>query len=348
MAYPSEIERWQFNEIEACKEYSFQIGELLRDKLGKLLVEASNYFPTGSAVTEGDTYSVTFNIISTEDNTLVDTVTPLYVAGIGDGVTEVIEGLAEWIVTGTTDNLVDPASDYMISNAYTDYPSDTDKHLFFVAKQGYILEETAKLNVESDSTKAWTPSDAPAVYLGYGTAPKAEYPRIVVTPTVSNTICPLMEESVILVESVEREYTSSYIRYGVFLTCEAGDFDTVLRTNISAQSVLNNFRSRMGNEIVRKRIQNNMNSVCHPIERITPLPVIEATKYLSVATASAQFDMVDILFPDELAGFVEQVIIEGSTEADPENPEGILYKYDPDSPEVAIYGQEMNIDRRTV
>ena len=347
MAYPSEIERWQFNEIEACKTYSFEVGKLLRDKLGKLLVEASNYYPTGSAVTEGDTYSVTFNIISTEDNTLVDTVTPLYVAGIGDGVTEVIEGLAEWIVTETTDTLVDPASDYMIANVYTDYPSDTDKHMFFVAKQGYILEETAKLNMESDSTKAWTPSDAPAVYLGYGTAPKAEYPRIVVTPIVHTTVCDRMEESVMLVDTVETEYTSSYIDYSINLTAEGGDTDTVLRTGKSGQSVLNDLKKRMVNEQIKKRLQNAMNSVYHPIESILPLPLMAQTQYTDIARCTSKWSCVDIFYPDDLSGYMEAVQIEGSTDAEPENPDGIKYLYDKDG-EVVIYGQEMNIDRRTV
>ena len=342
MAYPSEIERQQFNDIKMARIYSYEIGALLKDKLGKLLVEASNYYPIGSNVTAGLVYSVTFEIISAEDKTLIDTVTPTYTALVGDGVLEVLEGLELWIDTGlTTTNLL-PAVDYMITNVYTDYSSDQDKHMFFVAKDTYILSENTKGNLESDPNKAWTPSDTPAVYLGYGSAPKAEFPRIVVTPTTQSTVCNLMEESVMLIDEVETEYTSSYLTYGMTLTCEAGDADSVLKTSISAQSVLNDFRVRMTNQIMKMRIQNAMNSVCHPIERITPLPLIEATKYMSIATASATFDCIDVLFPDQLSGFVEQVNIQAG---DPQTEEGTLYKYSSET-ETVIYGDPMVIDRR--
>ena len=333
MAFESDIQRQEFNEITMAREYSYQIGLLLEDKLGKMLVEASNYYPTGNTVAEGLVYSVDLSVVDVTDNTVYPYI-PTYTALAGDGVTEVLAGLAQWV----TDN----ASDHLITNVYTVYTTDVDKHMFFVPKDGFTSTENSKTNLSSDPTKVWTPSDTPACYIGYGKQPAAEYPRIIVTPMVSTTVCNKMEESVMLVEGVPTEYTSSYIDFSMNLTAEAGDTDEVLKTGISAQSLLNDLRRRFVNEIMRKRIQNAMNSAYHAIESILPLPLIEATQYMSIARCTSKWSTIDVLFPEVEAGYMEAVEFVGST---PEDPNGIIYKYDEDG-EVVIYGEGFTVDRR--
>lgn len=336
MGFESNVERQEFNEIEMARTLSYEIGLLLSDKLGKMLVEAYNYYPTDSTVSEGTEYTLDLDITDVEEGTVYN-FTPTYTALATDGVTEVLEGLGEWV----TDN----ASDYIIANVYTDYTSDEDKHMFFIAKDGYTSTENSKTNLVSDDTTTYTPSDTPASYVGYGTAPSAEYPRIVVTPMVSTTVCDRLEESVMEVDEEETEYTSSYVDFSMNITCEAGDTTEVLKSGMSAQHILNHLRKRMVNEQIKKNLQNEMNSVYHPIEDILPLPIVEATQYMSIARCTSKWSTIDIFYPDDISGFMEAVVIAGSTTEDPENLDGVYYKYNEDDEDVAVFSREMTIDR---
>lgn len=300
MAYETDISRQEFNDINMAREYAYQVGLLLSDQLGKMSVYASNYAPTSSTITIGEVYEAVLQVKDVTDNTTTD-YTFSHTAVSGDTVSSVLTELGDQVLAN--------ASDHLIANVYVDYTSDTDMHMFFVPKDGYSLTEISITNLMSDG-KAWTDSDTPASYVAYGKSPTAGYPRIIVTPMVQNTICSKMEESVMLVDGVETEYTSSYITYSLNVTCEAGDTETVLRTGRSAQNILNSLRKRLVNEIIHKRVQNAMNSVVHPMGNIIPSPLMEYTQYMSIARATCTFDCIDVYYPEEEAGFIDQINID--------------------------------------
>lgn len=328
------VERQEFNDITMAREFSYQVGLLLKDRLGRMSVKASSYYPTDLTIVEGTVYELEVNIKNVVDNSTIP-YTITYTAQVGDGVDEVLTGLAQWV----TDN----ASEHMITNLKLDYNNDNKKHIFFVPKDGFSLKEVSKQSLSSDG-KEWTESDTPACYVGYNKNPTSSLPRIVITPLPSNTVCDRMEESVMYIDDNETEYTSSYLNFSMNVTCEAGDSDTVLRTGISASSILSDLRKRLVNEKIHYTIQNAMNSIIYPIENISPLPLLSETQYMDTARCVVDFSCVDIFIPTDLAGFMEAVWF---TAGNKETEEGSIYKYTKDG-QVVIAAPELKIDRREI
>jgi hypothetical protein len=163
---------------------------------------------------------------------------------------------------------------------------------------------------------------------------------------VQNTISDRFEESVILIDDVETEYTSSYIDYSFNITCEAGAASDVLKTGVSAQSILNHLKKAMVNERVKKLMQNSLNSVYHPITTITSAPLVEYTQFMDMASTNSVWSTIDVYYPDVESGFMEAVHI---LAGDPDTEEGVLYKYsNSEDEETVIYGDALEIDRRNV
>lgn len=294
------IERQEFNEITMAREYSYLIGDLLRDKLGKLLVQSKMYYLTAS---DNTTYTLNLSVFTIEDDTQED-ITVSYTSGTSESIETILNGLSQAVV--------DNSSDKLVLNAHTDYTSDEDKHFFIIPKQGYRSQEVSIVNITTATTPEWTESDVPASYVGYGKQPTSSLPRIIITPIFQDTVCDRMEESVMLVDGVETEYTSSYMNYSLNITCEAGSTEEVMRTSISSQSILNTFRKMMVNEIIKNRVQNEMKSVCYPMTRILNAPAVAQTQYMDASSAVMDFSCVDVYFPETGSGFIETVEITSS------------------------------------
>lgn len=291
------IERQEFNEITMAREYAYLVGDLLRDKLGKLLVQSKKYQLTPS---DNTTYTLNLSVFTIEDDTQED-ITIDYTSGSSESIETILDGLSQAV----TEN----APNKLTLSAYTDYTSDLDKHFFIIPKQGYRSQEVSIINITTDAIPEWTESDVPASYVGYGKQPTSTLPRIVITPIFQETVCDRMEESVMLVDDVETEYTSSYINYSLNITCEAGSTDEVMRSGVSSQSILNTFRKMMVNEIIKNRVHNEMKSVCYPMTRILNAPAVAQTQYMDASSAVMDFSCVDIYFPETGVGFIHTVEI---------------------------------------
>jgi len=339
MVAESNIQRQEFNEILVAREYAHQVGQLLKNKLGKVLVRANNYYPT-STVTEGVEYSIEFEITNVSTDTTVTSIVS-YVSTSTDGVREVLEQLGKYVEDNFTESLS--------AQVYVDFTEGSDMYMTITPRGGYYTNLITKTNMSSDDKKVWTESDIPACYVGYDKQPESSLPRIIIRPISQNTVSDQMEEGVLIIAGEEREYTSSYLNFSLNISCEAGSTQEVMRTGVSSQNILNTLRKMMVTEGVRKKIQNSINSVCYPLSNITTLPSNKYTQWMDMASTVADFSCVDIFIPENGSGFVERVILQGSVEYVEGVPviteKGIRYKYTEDGP-VVIYGNFSDIDRR--
>lgn len=326
MVAKSDIKRQEFNEINMAREYAYQIGKLLKNKLGKLTQKTYNNYPVTPI--SASTHSITFKVTDLNTGTY-ETLTISYVATPIDSVSDVLIGLGADITNNHSEKLTATVeSDYML----------------IVGTQGYKAEKTGSVLMLSDDKPILVESDVPACYVGYGKFPDSSLPRIIVTPVGQSTVCDRMEENTMVVDGEDREYTSSYLDFSLNLTCEAGSTEQVLRSGVSAQSILNLLRKMMVSENVRKNMQNAMDSVCYPIMGVSSVPSNKYTQWMDMATATADFSCIDMYVPEEGSGFIEAVELRGSVT---EDDGGTQYKYTEDG-EVVIYGETSTVDRRDV
>ena len=315
MVAKSDISRIEFNEIEQGKKYATEVGKILKSKLGKMMIK-SQPFTVEGVVQDNFEYTLVFTTKDMTSDDIPSTLTEhtlSYTTGVEDTVDTVLQGLSDSLTTET--------SEVASISLCLDATDDDDKFLFILGKDGIVTEAISDTGINRELEKIYTESEVPACYLGYGKHPTSSLPRVVITPLPSSTVCNVMEDSIMEVDGVLKEYTSSYINYSMTLTCEAGSTDEVLRSGNSAQSILNHLKKSMTNEIIRKTVQNNLDSVCYPIMNINPLPIMEYTGYQDMSTCVADFSCVDVYYPEVSSGIYETIKATGTLEDEPSDEE---------------------------
>ena len=170
MVAKSDIKRQEFNEINMAREYAYQVGKLLKSKLGKLTQKTYNNYPVTPISTS--THSITFKVTDLNTGTYEEVIIS-YVATSTDSVSDVLVGLGADITNNHSEKITATVeSDYML----------------IVGAQGYVAEKTNSVLMLSDETPILVESDVPACYVGYGKFPDSSLPRIIVTPVGQSTV----------------------------------------------------------------------------------------------------------------------------------------------------------------
>jgi len=326
----------EFKITQTCGILAEQIGILLSDVLGKLTVPAFNYYPTGSIVTSGSTYSITFSVRDLDTDVVVDRV--VSVVSTNTSVSDLLTAFKTEVDTNFRDELK--------CTLHVDTTAEKDMYMYITPSVGYSSVESAKVGMKSDPKRGYTESDHPACYLAMGKQPTSSFPRIVVTSGPQNTTSPsnAFRSGTVEEDGLYYPFTDKYVNYSVTLTCEAGSVEQVLESGYGAQEILQELVKRLGSKKNKDRVQAQINSTIKTSSNVLPIPSMGDTEYMDMATMTLRLDVID-RYIDRFngEGSIDTVVLKGGTPTD----EGIEYRMGEEDTVVRKYGDTLTITRPT-